>query len=158
MMPNLYGMNNFQNNLQNYQSPYSSYPQINNSYMPQQTQQNQSLIRVNGENGAKAYQMGPNSVVPLFDANDDIMYIKMTDGAGFGSYRKFRFKEIFDIPEQSQPQTEYVSREEFNQFKQEMINNGKQFIQQSDETSKQSNNSSNTASKTNGKHTTNEYV
>lgn len=27
--------------------------------------------------------MPPNSVVPLFDADNDIMYVKSTDGAGF---------------------------------------------------------------------------
>ena len=46
-------------------------------------QQGMQLIRVTGMDGAKAYQMPPNSVVPLFDADNDIMYIKSTDGAGF---------------------------------------------------------------------------
>lgn len=40
------------------------------------------LIRVTGMDGAKAYQMPPNSVVPLFDADNDIMYVKSTDGDG----------------------------------------------------------------------------
>lgn len=41
------------------------------------------LTRVTGMDGAKAYQMPPNPVVPLFDADNDIMYVKSTDGAGF---------------------------------------------------------------------------
>lgn len=45
---------------------------VNNSLM---------LTRVTGLEGAKAYQMPPNSTVALFDNNDDLMYIKTTDGA-----------------------------------------------------------------------------
>lgn len=69
------------------------------------------LIRVTGMDGAKAYQMPPNSVVPLFDADNDIMYVKSTDGAGFPTIRAFAFQPI----ENPTPQTQqYVTREEFN--------------------------------------------
>lgn len=52
------------------------------------------LIRVTGMDGAKAYQMPPNSVVPLFDADNDIMYVKSTDGAGFPTIRAFAFQPV----------------------------------------------------------------
>lgn len=42
-----------------------------------------TLTRVTGIDGAKAYQMPPNSTVALFDNNEDLMYIKITDGAGY---------------------------------------------------------------------------
>lgn len=61
------GMNNF------YPNQFSTLTQ------PQMTTQN--LIRVNGIDGAKAYQMSANSTVALFDTNEDIMYVKSTDGA-----------------------------------------------------------------------------
>ena len=48
-----------------------------------------TLTRVTGIDGAKAYQMTPNSTVALFDNNEDIMYIKTTDGAGFPTIRTF---------------------------------------------------------------------
>ena len=60
------------------QTPYYNQP-MNNQLFPQQITQN--LIRVNGIEGAKAYQMSANSTVALFDTNEDIMYIKSTDGA-----------------------------------------------------------------------------
>lgn len=41
------------------------------------------FVYVTGLDGAKAYQMPPNSEMPLFDSTGDIMYIKTTDGAGF---------------------------------------------------------------------------
>lgn len=71
------------------------------------------LIRVTGMEGAKAYQMPPNSVVPLFDANNDIMYIKSTDGAGFPSIRAFSF-EPMDTPHQSDNTADFVKRSEFD--------------------------------------------
>ena len=59
-----------------------------------QMQPGMQLIRVTGMDGAKAYQMPPNSVVPLFDADNDIMYVKSTDGTGFPTIRAFAFQPI----------------------------------------------------------------
>jgi hypothetical protein len=122
-----------------FQNPYASLigqnqfyqqPGMNNQQFFQQQEQPQNLIRVNGLEGAKAYQMSANSIVSLFDANDDIMYIKSTDGAGFPSIRTFSFTEV---KEQNKPiqQVDYISREEFEEFKKELMNNGKQSISRS---------------------------
>lgn len=83
---------------------------------PVQTSQAQpvnGLVRVTGIEGAKAYQMPPNSSMPLFDGNEDILYVKTTDGAGFPTVRAFRFEPI---DEQPSNQAEYVTREEFDKF------------------------------------------
>ena len=119
-----------------FQNPYANLlaqnqyynPQMNNQPLPQQITQNP--IRVNGIEGAKAYQMSANSTVALFDSNEDIMYIKTTDGAGFPSIRTFSFTEV---KEQNKPiqQVDYISREEFEEFKKELMNNGKQSISRS---------------------------
>lgn len=118
-----------------FQNPYASLMPQQNQYYNQQMNnqqflpqiQTQNLIRVNGIEGAKAYQMSANSIVSLFDANEDIMYIKSTDGAGFPSIRTFSFTEV---KEENKPlqQVDYISREEFEEFKKELINNGKQSI------------------------------
>ena len=120
-----------------FQNPYVNLLDQNQYYNPQMNNQQiypqiqtQNLIRVNGIEGAKAYQMSANSIVSLFDANDDIMYIKSTDGAGFPSIRTFSFTEV---KEQNKPiqQVDYISREEFEEFKKELMNNGKQSISRS---------------------------
>ena len=110
------------------QNPYYNQPMNNQQFFQQEPAQ--SLIRVNGIEGAKAYQMSANSIVSLFDANDDIMYIKSTDGAGFPSIRTFSFTEV---KEQNKPiqKVDYISREEFEEFKKELMNNGKQSISRS---------------------------
>jgi hypothetical protein len=87
-------------------------------------QQGMQLIRVTGMDGAKAYQMPPNSVVPLFDADNDIMYVKSTDGAGFPTIRAFAFQPVEDKPE---PVQQYVTRDEFDaamKHLREAIDNG----------------------------------
>lgn len=55
-------------------------------YFNQQTQyQRTEVVKVNGEGGAKAYQMPPNSSVLLLDETAPIVWLKTTDGAGFPS-------------------------------------------------------------------------
>ena len=126
---NLGGMTMFQNPYASLlgQTPYYNQP-MNNQPFPQQITQN--LIRVNGIEGAKAYQMSANSTVALFDTNEDIMYIKSTDGAGFPSIRTFNFVEITQN-EKSSGSQDYISRQEFEEFKKELMNNGKQSISRS---------------------------
>lgn len=120
-----------------FQNPYASlmgqnpyYNQPMNSQQFFQQEPTQSLIRVNGIEGAKAYQMNANSTVALFDSNNDIMYVKTTDGAGFPSIRTFNFVEIKQN-EKSSGSQDYISRQEFEEFKKELMNNGKQSISRS---------------------------
>ncbi len=88
-----------------------------------------NLIRVTGIDGAKAYQMQPNSTVALFDSSEDLLYVKSTDGAGFPTIRTFSFSPIEQ--QEVAPTNDYISREEFEEFKKEIKQYGKQSIQQS---------------------------
>lgn len=85
------------------------------------------LIKVKDLDSAKAYPTSPNSSVALFEENDDVMYIKSTDANNFPTIRKFRFtEEPLEVPNS----TQYVTIDEFNKFKEEILN-AKQFVQQS---------------------------
>lgn len=106
----------FNGNIANYT------PNVQNGFYGQSA----GLIRVNGIDGAKAFQLKPRETVPLFDANDDIMYIKSADDGGFPSLRAFRFSEIDLTGTKSTP--EYVTKDEFDKLKQEVEQYGKQFI------------------------------
>ena len=78
-----------------YNNPYQMQPYPSSMYQrPVQPVSENTLIRVTGIEGARAYQMAPNSTVALFDGGEDLMYIKSTDGAGFPTIRKFRFTEV----------------------------------------------------------------
>lgn len=90
--------------------------------IPQQQVQQEGLIRVTGVEGARAYPVPPNSTVPLFDADRDVLYVKSADAGGFPTIRAFTFAPMQETPPQ---QPEYVTRREFDELK-EMITNGKQ--------------------------------
>lgn len=100
--------------------PYNPYP------VTTVPAQKVSLInKVNGLDSAKAFQTQPNTEVVLFDANEDIFYLKTTDASNFPSIRTFKFTEV---KSQTDPTgTEYVTKEEFDKFKKELLN-GKQHL------------------------------
>lgn len=106
-----------------YGNPYPQrYPQQPTpSYYPQpMAPQPSGLIQVNGMEGAKAFPMGRNDEVALFDSGRDVFYVKRTDAGGYPSIEAFSFAPLQDAP---QPQQEFVTRQEFDQLK-EMIENG----------------------------------
>lgn len=47
--------------------------------------QRAEIVRVNGENGARAYQLPPNSSALMLDENEPLVWLKTTDGAGYPS-------------------------------------------------------------------------
>lgn len=129
-----------------YTNAQANYPNLPNymttSPTPLSSQaQGAQLTRVNGIESARAYPTNPNSTVALFDENEDIMYIKSTDASNFPTIRKFRFieeKEQLDIDN-----AKYVTMEEFEKFKEEVLN-GKQFVR-SNKSTKHSNEQSSTS-------------
>lgn len=74
------------------------------------------LIKVNGRAGADAFRLdAPNSMVALFDANEDIFFIKRTDGAGYPTVDTYRFVKAEDAAPTRD--SDFISRVEFDQFK-----------------------------------------
>lgn len=57
-----------------YGNPYQNI----NPYLPKH-----EIVKVNGENGANAFQMAPNSSILLLDETAPIVWLAMTDGAGY---------------------------------------------------------------------------
>ena len=110
-----------------YQSPYTQPTQ--NPYLDRLAQMQpppqprDGLIRVTGMDGARAYQMPPNSAVALFDGGQDVFYVKTTDGACFPTIRAYSFQPMEQA--QAMGANDYVTRAEFEQLK-EMIAHGKQ--------------------------------
>lgn len=82
----------------------------------------QKLNRVSGIDDVNRFQVGPNSEVPLFETDDDVFYVKASDQNGNIVTRRFRFYE------ESMDGAKYVTNDEFNKFKEEVLN-GQQSIQ-----------------------------
>lgn len=79
------------------------------------TQQPMDLIKVHGIDGVYRQATPPNSRVAMFDDTEDIMFIKQTDANGYATVLKFSFQLEEDKP------TNYVTMEEFNKFKEELL-------------------------------------
>lgn len=88
------------------------------------TNNTNNIIKVNGIESVKAYTTMPNSTVVLFDANEDKFYVKTTDASNYPTIRSFTFSEIKSPKIEN---SEYVTKDEFTQFKEEVLN-GKQSI------------------------------
>lgn len=90
-----------------------------NPYMPQYTQRayNNGITWVQGIEGAKAYQLMPNSNVMLLDSESDgIFYIKVSDNVGMCSLRTFKFEEITNYSktvDKNVDMSQYITRDEF---------------------------------------------
>lgn len=104
------------------------YPSTQPQFMPQSNAQNQTnnLVWVQGENSAKSYPVGAGQSILLMDSENPVMYIKSTDQSGMPLPLR-----IFDYQERSQartersqtvaePKVEYVSRDEFEAFRDEI--------------------------------------
>lgn len=95
----MYGMPNY-----GFQNPFSTNVGIN--YQTQQLP-HYDIVKVNGRNGAEAFQMGPNSQVLLLDETAPILWLASTDGAGYKTV------SAFDIsPHQDHQQTLLASMEQ----------------------------------------------
>ena len=85
-------------------SPYFQQPQY--IQQPHQAQPVQ-VVKVNGENGARAYQIGPNSSALLLDETGTMVWLCVTDGAGYKTV------SCYDIqPHQAAPVPDYGSLEQ----------------------------------------------
>lgn len=79
------------------------------SYYPQQ--QN-SIIWVQGEAGAKGYLVAAGSTVALWDSESPTIYIKTVDASGMPSIRVFDYVERAPQPKTS-ANNDYVTKAEF---------------------------------------------
>lgn len=99
---------------QPYQQP-AWMPQYQQQPIPAPKQEN--MIWVQGEAGAKAYMLAPNSRVVLWDQDAPVVYIKSADASGMTTIRILDYTERGQEPHNNplaEPQnTEYVTKEDF---------------------------------------------
>ena len=133
----MYGSNNYYNPTFQQRSPY--YPmqdnlaQLRSQQMPMQMpvqsqiqaqpQNNNGLIWVQGESGAKSFLVAPNTTVMLMDSEASVFYLKSADASGMPlPLRIFDYKERqnattsdFKAPTSnfSDLDDKYITREEF---------------------------------------------
>lgn len=97
------------------------YPQM--VQPPQTSQQNNGLLWVSGEIGAKSYLVAPGTTVLLMDSEAQRFYIKSSDMSGMPVLRVFEYSEVrpeaqkqpLNVPENLNEQ--FVTREEYNEMR-----------------------------------------
>ena len=92
------------------------FPMNYQQYQPQYIQQptnNNGVIWVQGEAGAKSYLVAPNTTVQLWDSENPVIYLKSADASGMPTMRIIDYT-FRDAPKQTT--TEYITREEFEEF------------------------------------------
>ena len=92
-----------------------------NAYQPAayQQQPKQEVVKVSGENGARAYPIGPNSSALLLDESGVMIWLVTSDGAGYKTISPY------DItPHQTAPAPDYSTLEQRITRLEGMIING----------------------------------
>ena len=88
----------------------------------------QQVIQVSGENGARAYQMGPNSSALLLDNTAPLVWLVQTDGAGYKSVTPYKIEPYVPEPpidvkslEERIANLEVTLKEAFNHDKPDVV-------------------------------------
>ena len=111
-------------------NPYGYGQQMPGQYMQPGIQQQQpvmqmpqqQVVRVNGENGARSYQIGANSSAMLLDESGEIVWLVTSDGAGYKTV------SAYDImPHKAEPPKEYTDLESRVRKLEDMMNGGKRY-------------------------------
>ena len=102
-------------------NPYGFGQQMPQQYMQQAPQLTpQQVVRVNGENGARAFQIGANSSALLLDESGTMVWLCTTDGAGYKTVA------AYDIaPHQAAPAPDFSDLESRVKKLEDMMNGGR---------------------------------
>lgn len=98
---------------------YQPFPTQGNAYPPAQIGTPQpntqsALIWVQGEGAAKSYPVAPNTSVPLWDSESNVVYIKSADASGMPSIKilDYTVRDNAARTAEIQPQTDFVTHDE----------------------------------------------
>ena len=118
--------NGFPVNYPQYYPQAQQIPQVPQQ-MPQQapSAQNNSMIWVQGEAGAKSYLVAPNTTVQLWDSESPIIYLKSADASGMPSMKiiDYTIRENANIAHNGplkEKVEEYVTKGEMDAFRAEI--------------------------------------
>ena len=111
---------------QTYQTPIY-YPTQSNAFQSvgsvgTNQQQNSFVQWVQGENAAKSFPVAPNTSVPLFDSEANVIYIKSADASGMPSIKILDYTVRDNAPKRAEtaPQTDFVTHNELADIQKEI--------------------------------------
>jgi len=85
-------------------------------------QQNSFVQWVQGENAAKSFPVAPNTSVPLFDSEANVIYIKSADASGMPSIKILDYTVRDNTPRTAEikPQGDFVTHNELADIQKEI--------------------------------------
>lgn len=101
--------------------------QLRNNPMMQQPsfpprQDSSGILWVQGEAGAKSWIVAPGTSVLLMDSESQRFYLKTADQSGLPNMRTFEYSEVGAVkPQEPQQTAQFVTMEEFNAFRSEIL-------------------------------------
>ena len=100
-------------------------PQMMQQPQPQLSQNN-PMVWVQGETGAKSYLLAPNTTLPLWDSESQTIYLKSTDASGMPSMKIIDYVIRDTTTTQAPIPTEnnnnnFVTHEELKEFEKKII-------------------------------------
>lgn len=103
-----------------YQPAY--FPQQSNQSQMQTPQINNGIIWVQGEAAAKSYPVAPNSSVPLWDSEADVIYIKSADMSGMPSLKILDYTMRNATPRSADisPQSAFATKDDISHLEEEL--------------------------------------
>lgn len=91
-----------------YYNPYVAAPPGGNFNLAPPPEK-QQVIRVNGKNGADAFQLAPNSSVLLLDTSAPLIWLVQTDGAGYKTSTPYSIAPYKPTPQVDESQNARVN-------------------------------------------------
>lgn len=104
------------------QTTYAQQYQQSQQYQNQQAQPSPNLIWVQGEAAAKSYPVAPNSSVPLWDSEADVIYIKSADMSGMPSLKilDYTMRNVAPRSADISPQSGFATKDDISHLKEEL--------------------------------------
>ena len=98
------------------------YPQQTQMQSQPQSQMNNGIIWVQGEASAKSYPIAPNSSVPLWDSEANVIYIKSADMSGMPSIKilDYTMRDIAPKSPEIQAQSEFATKNDISILEKEI--------------------------------------
>ena len=102
--------------------PTQNQQQFQNQPQVQAPPINNSIIWVQGEAAAKSYPIAPNSSVPLWDSEANVIYIKSADMSGMPSIKvlDYTMRDVTARTPEISPQSEFATKDDISVLEREI--------------------------------------
>lgn len=106
----------------NYPQYYANYqPPVPSAQGPQSNPANSLMVWIQGGiNGANNYLLGPNTTIPLWDSEAQVIYVKSTDATGKPSIKILDYTVREELPKSNE--TSFMTKDDLKDIQEKLAN------------------------------------